>query len=56
VWLPLPTNGGTASHSLAIPADPSLGGLSLGAQALSIDAAAAGGFGAVSNGIVLRSY
>jgi hypothetical protein len=56
VWLALPTSGGLASYSLAIPADPSLGGLTLGAQALSLDPAAAGGFGAVSNGVVLRLF
>jgi hypothetical protein len=55
-WLLLPTNGGSASHGLGIPAAPWLAGLTLGAQALSFDAAAAGGIGAVSNGIVLRLY
>jgi hypothetical protein len=46
---------GTATLSLAIPNNPSLVGVSVGAQALS-DAAAPGGVGAVSNGAILRLY
>jgi hypothetical protein len=52
----LAARGSTATMSLAIPANPSLAGVTVGAQALSFDAAAPGGVGAVSNGAILRLY
>ncbi|MFY9341728.1 MAG: hypothetical protein WAT39_04520 [Planctomycetota bacterium] len=52
----LPTTAGAASFALPIPALPTLAGVVLGAQALSFDAQAANGFGALSNGAILRLY
>jgi hypothetical protein len=45
---------GTAAMPVAIPAHATLIGVRLGAQALSFDPGAPGGFGAVSNAAILR--
>lgn len=46
--------GSAAVFALSIPNDPALDGFVFGAQALSLDPAAPGGLGALSNGLVLR--
>ena len=48
--------GSSAALPVAIPADPALGGLIVGAQAFVLDPVAPSGLGAVSNGLVLRLY
>jgi hypothetical protein len=52
----LATQYGTAAFALTIPNNPALAGVTVGAQALSFDVATPSGFGAVSNGVILRVY
>ncbi|MGE3174590.1 MAG: kelch repeat-containing protein [Planctomycetota bacterium] len=49
----VPHNGGAAAFALAIPNDPNLDGLVVGAQAFVFDPLAPGGSGSVTNGAVL---
>ncbi|MGE3174591.1 MAG: hypothetical protein AB7O97_18310 [Planctomycetota bacterium] len=49
----VPHNGGAAAFALAIPNDPLLDGLVVGAQAFVFDPLAPGGSGSVTNGAVL---
>jgi hypothetical protein len=48
--------GSAVGTTLAIPANPAFAGITLGAQALVLDPAAASGFVAVTNGVVLHTY
>jgi len=48
--------GSGAALPVQMPASPTFAGLAFGAQALSLDAAAPWGLGAVSNAVILRVH
>lgn len=54
--IPVLHRGGTADVALRIPTDPRLAGLGLAAQALTLDARAPHGVGALSNGGLARVH
>ena len=56
IILPLPTTNGTAALTFTIPANPVFAGAHLGLQALSLDPNAANGIGALSNGLIVRTW